>query len=255
MNFLSSAVGRLAQAIGLSSEPVNRVERPPTLLDSAISCPQKPASQSRDIIHIAFLLHHKLPADLVPMILEYAELWETIRLAYRYRPERVKDGQSPRLFAGAVVPYHLPRGFVRLIRFKTISRDQGWSSYAEDYNTYNNSWTWFEAGITGFDEELGPLDCEHHRYDDSHLSLCAPEPGPYKYGNKRIVTNLHAYREYSEHTVEWRADSEDEDIRQMMKELKGGCGIEVTAHARYPGWCNHVKSVVIEIECALVRKM
>lgn len=239
MNFITSAIDRLARAVGMASESGESQHR---------------NYQSRDIIHTAFLLHQKLPADLVPMILEYAELWQTFRLDSPQVPERrVTQHDSPRLQAGAIVPYQIPRGHIRLIRFITVSKDQGWSSDdREHHNTYKNSWSWFEAGIVEPMTEV-ELDCGHERYDSDHLRQCEAKPSNYKWDSKRIVTNVHAGREYQEHVVEWRGD--DDYTRQILREIKGGYGIEVSAWARYPGWVNNVKSVVIEIECTVVRKL
>lgn len=232
MDFITSAVNRLARAIGMASETPLGI---------------------RDIYHIAFLLHQKLPADLVPMILEYAELWQTIRLDTPHIPERrINEHDSPRLQAGAIVPYYIPKGQIRLIRFKTVSRDQGWSSYPEHHGTYEASWSWFDVGIVEpMDEPV--LPCRHRRYEGDHLIGCPAELSTYKWGSKRIVTNVHAGKEFREHVVEWRAD--DEDFQEMLKEIGGGCAIEVSACAQYPGWYNYVQSVQIEIECPVVRKL
>lgn len=232
MDFITSAVNRLARAIGMASET---------------------PLETRDIYHIAFLLHQKLPADIVPMILDHAELWKTIRLDTPHVPERrVHEHDSPRIQAGAIVPYYIPKGQIRLIRFKTVSRDQGWSSYPEHHNTYEASWSWFEAGVVEpMDEDF--LSCRHTRYEGDHLRSCLAKPSTYKWGSKRIVTNIHAGKVFQEHIVEWRGN--DEKFQQMLREIGGGYGIEVSACAQYPGWYNYVQSVQIEIECAAVRKL
>jgi hypothetical protein len=56
---------------------------------------------------------------------------------------QLKDCQGPRL----VNP-------VRKIVFTIRSRDQGWTSRQDSHeNTFEGSWTWFEAGLEKFEEE------------------------------------------------------------------------------------------------------
>lgn len=175
-----------------------------------------------------------------------------------------------------------------------VSKDQGWSSFPQWHGTYEGSWTWFEAGIVGLGNEglIGREEGEGEgeRYYSASAgvngigaSACRP-PGKYRYGGRRIVTNRHAHREWLEHVVEWRWDDEDsfmgdedddEDdgqdldqngnrsgsasdrisIGQMVRQVRGGCGLEVVACAQFPGWCNYVKSVSIEIDLPVVRRM
>ncbi|KAK5106917.1 hypothetical protein LTS08_001040 [Lithohypha guttulata] len=218
------------------------------------------------IIRIALLLRTRLPADLVPMILDHAELWHPIVVATSLHPDRIAEPQSRKLQAALVIPPHLPRNSIRRIRLITVSRDQGWSSYPEDHDTYRGSYTWFEAGIRGLDpDNLAdietiyqnvPVDCQHRNaLDPEHVDLCLAHEERYKYGAQRIATNIHAGKDFREHVVQWDLESEDEGTRRMIREVKGGCRIEVSAHAQFPGWVNYVKSVKIEVECAVVRKM
>jgi len=219
---------------------------------------------SSDVVKIALLLRQRLPGDLVPSILDFAQLWDVKGTARSLRPDRVGELQAPKLQTSLIVPSYLPRGAVRRVRFIVESRDQGWSSYPEDHGTDRGSWTWFEAGIRGLDTSntddqatlLEPVDCQHRNaLDAEHKRLCLQDVTRYKYGSRRIVTNIHAGREFQKHVVEWDMYHQDADVRKMIKELKGSHRIEVSAHAKFPGWCNYVKFVAIEIECAIVRRM
>jgi len=221
-------------------------------------------SSSKDVIEIALLLREKLPGDIIPLVLDYAQMWNVKESTCSLRPDRVGELQAPKLQAALFVPNYLPRGSIRRIKFIVESRDQGWSSYPQDHGTYRGSWTWFEAGIRGFDASnvgdqatlLEPVDCQHRNaLDDEHKSVCLQDVTRYKYGSKRIVTNVHAGRDFRQHVVYWDLYHEDGDVRTMVQELGGGHRIEVSAHARFPGWSSYVKSVAIEIECAVVRKM
>jgi len=219
---------------------------------------------SSEVIQIAILLRQKLPGDLIPLILDFAQYWDVVHSAHSPRPDRIGELQAPKLQTALIVPQHIPRGAIRRIRFITESRDQGWSSYPEDHGTYRGSWTWFETGIRGLDASntedqatlLQPVDCQHRNaLDVEHRQLCMQDVTRYKYGSRSIATNIHAGVDFAKHVVEWDGYHEDDDVRRMVKELKGGHRIEVSAHAKFPGWCNYVKFVTIEIECTIVRKM
>lgn len=232
--------------------------------------PQEP----EDIIRTALLLRQLLPADLIPLILDYAQLWYPVAEAATSHTASISEAASHRIQASLLIPAYIPHKAIRRIRFTTVSRDQGWSSYREDQGTYRGSWTWFEAGVAGLtDESPDP----HSNVPVIQSTLLAPQneinqhstrmldparrefelmrPEFYKYGAKRIITNIHAGRNYKTHVVEWDADHEDEDVRRMMREIKAGCCVDVAACARFGGWCNDVKSIKIEAECAVVRKM
>lgn len=227
---------------------------------------QNEPQQDSDIIRIALLLRTKLPADLVPIILDYAECWTTTLSVTSLHPDRIAEPQSGKLQAALFLPRNLPRRSVRRIRFTTTSRDQGWSSFPNDHDTYRGSWTWFDAGVRGLDpdneEDIDsihlnlPVDCQHRNaLSDEHIKLCVAQPDRYKYGAKRLTANIHAGKEFKTHVVEWTIDDDDDDLRAMIREVKGGCRVEVSAHAQFPGWVNYVKNVKIEVDCVVIRKM
>lgn len=216
----------------------------------------------RNVYRSALLLSQLLPPELVITILDYAEFWHVVAIGNSPRGDRVGELQSPKLQASLTIPSHITRGSLRRIIFLTRSRDQGWSSYPADHGSYNGSWTWFEAGVRGLDPDFEdpsidePVNCEHaNALDHSHRTVCLQNNERYKYEPINIITNVHAGRDVKEHKVEWSMDSPDESVRNMMAEIKGGCRIEVAAHARYPGWCNYVEKVQIIALRPVVRRM
>lgn len=264
MDYLRRTAGLLWNAFGLLNQDDEHRSSEDGRDTSRVGPRQGRQLSSTDVFKIALLLRQKLPGDLIPLILDFAQLWEIKETTHSLRPDRVGELQAPKLQTSLIIPSYLPRGAVRRIRFIIESRDQGWSSYPEDHGTYRGSWTWFEAGIRGLDTLntddqatlLEPVNCQHRNaLDAEHKRLCLQDVTRYKYGSRRIVTNIHAGREFQKHIVEWDLYHQDDNVRSMLKELKGGQRIEVSAHAKFPGWCNYVKSVVIEIECAIARKM
>ena len=262
MNFLRNTANQLITFLGLSSHQAS---------SSNPQDDQQGRNFTHDqasIIQVALLLRSRLPVDLIPLVLDYAHFWTTFATAnsLHREPDRIGEPQAPKLQVALVLPQNIRRNCIRRIRFTTISRDQGWSSYHNSYGTYENSWTWFEAGIRGLDRtnhaDLDtithgiPVSCQHRNgMDPEHIAMCQPQASCYKYGPKRIVTNVHAGQDFKKHVVIWNMDHGDEGVRAMMRELKGGCRIEVAALARFPGWCNYVEKVKIEVEGIVVRKM
>jgi hypothetical protein len=104
--------------------------------------------QVSSIYHVAFILRQKLPPELVPAILDYAELWMKHTTAchnqitvteHGFNSDRVRlgsgpTGQSSRTYlSSATIGTEGLSGIrpVRKVMFTITSHDQGWSSYPE----------------------------------------------------------------------------------------------------------------------------
>jgi hypothetical protein len=216
---------------------------------------QAPAWTREEIYHVAFLLRQKLPAELVPTILDYAEYWvKTTSVMERDLDVResnlviLDDGNGGTTEEGVPYLFTDPIGMeglsglhpVRKVVFTLVSRDQGFSWDQEWHNTYDHSWTWFEAVVANFEDE-----------DDVSTG-----------GGKKILCNLHAGKEFLTHVVEWDVSSEGEEKKYVFSEggetewVKGllrGQKIGITAWARFSGWTNYVQSAKIEVFTAAVR--
>lgn len=186
-----------------------------------------------DVCEAIFLLRQVVVPDLIPDILDLAEYWVVTSAARASRRTEFTQSNAGREYVVASLPEYLPVGSVGKIEFSTVSRDQGWSSFPADRNTYQNSHTWFEVVVY--------------------------EPDPYELSRvitprMRIITNVHAGKEWKKHDVIWTYDCADEQIRQLVARLKGGQRIAITAWAMYPGWKNHVSSASIDIYAPRVRR-
>lgn len=117
-------------------------------------------------------------------------------------------------FVPYIVSRPIPEGkMLKKVIITVVSKDQGWSDYPDDHDTYRGSWTWFELSV-------GPPK------DSSERWSC------------EVVRNLHAHGSFKEHTVEiW-----DEELYERAN---SGDVLTVWALARYPGWVNTVKKVEI----------
>lgn len=186
-----------------------------------------------DVCEAIFLLRQLVVPDLIPDILDLAEYWVVTSAARASRRAEFTQSNAGRAYVIASLPDYLPASSVRKIEFSTVSRDQGWSSFPTQYGTYENSHTWFEVVVY--------------------------EPDAYQLANVvtpkiKITTNVHAGKEWKKHDVVWMHDSEDEQVRDLLANLKGGQKIAITAWAMYPGWKNHVSSASIDIYTPRVRR-
>lgn len=222
------------------------------------------------VVRIALILSRKLPRDLVPLVLDHAQLWPlTAHIHESYTPDlRISQAQAGRVVGALQIPHSVAPGSIRRVRLTTDSKDQGWSSFNEDRGSYRNSWTWFEAGIRdrspvrqGRDMGLSDLR-ENGLVSESELEVGAEadnasesEREGYLLGPRKIVTNVHAGWNFATHEVIWDVEHEDEALREAVRALRPGQTIQVSAWARFPGWTNQVRRVSIELECQSVRKM
>ncbi|GAB7353905.1 hypothetical protein MBLNU459_g4253t2 [Dothideomycetes sp. NU459] len=125
-------------------------------------------------------------------------------------------------------PVRKPPTTVRRVDFRIAAHDQGWSSYARDEGTRDNSWTWFEVGV------FGEVDGRRQRVD--------PAAAAGGEGSRRLVTNLQAVREVQEHHVvveDWECE--------WMHRLREGDQVMILAQAWYAGWRNFVHAARIDV--------
>lgn len=180
----------------------------------------------RDVCEVIFLLRQVLVPDLIPDVLDMAEYWVVTSAARASRKAEFTQSNAGRAYVVASLPEYLPPGSVRKVVFSTVSRDQGWSSFPAQHGTYENSNTWFEVAVY--------------------------EPDPYEFAKivaprMKIVTNIHAGKEWKKHDVVWTHDSSDEEVRSLIANMRGGQRIAITAWAQYPLWRNNVSSASIDI--------
>lgn len=154
-----------------------------------------------------------LPPELVTHIFDLAEYWaysqKTRSDVCRFRD----DANEQYLQSGPIRGGEFSRPLRRLI-VTTNSKDQGWSSYPNDYGTRQNSWTWFDLTL-----DDGKTGAEIVRVE--------------------VVRNIHAGSGFEEYL----AVIEDENI---LKQAKEGDRLSIWVRTMYLGWCNEVQSVKIE---------
>lgn len=88
-------------------------------------------SNVRDIYHTVFLLQQKLVRDVIPAIIEYAELYECTTTDTRFHPiQRISQLQAPKQLLVCEISKPTARVLrpVRKIVFSINSHDQGFAS-------------------------------------------------------------------------------------------------------------------------------
>ncbi len=136
---------------------------------------------------------------------------------------------------------------LRKVVFTFHAKDQGWSSYHADHESYRNSWTWFEAAVLESGIESPPVKSdpngleagENHPtgQDDSN-----PERDPLpKTRRQHLQYNRHAGRLAESYRCELEVG------QGILRDLKEGDRIALLAFAMYPGWVNHVELAGLEI--------
>ncbi|KAE9978359.1 hypothetical protein EG327_007429 [Venturia inaequalis] len=221
-----------------------------------------------EVYETSFLLRQTgLPVELVAPILNYAEYW--MRTTYE-REDRISvdqdfggQGGDERYLHTAPIGADGLTGLkpVKKVVFVIESRDQGWSSYPDDHGTYRGSWTWFEAkkgdsSILGDDEDGGESEgASDGEQQDLHPDNDARDPAelPSQVQGREIVRNIHAGKNWHKHIISWAADDNDNEIGEWVRELKRGDVIVLSAHARFPGWANRVRSAKIAVYTAAIR--
>ena len=88
-------------------------------------------SNIHDIYHTVFLLQQKLVRDVIPAIIEYAELYDCTISETRFYPiQRISEHQAPKQLLVCEIPKPVARVLqpVRKIVFSINSHDQGFAS-------------------------------------------------------------------------------------------------------------------------------
>jgi len=112
---------------------------------------------------------------------------------------------------------------IKRIEFTCISHDQGWSSYPDEQNTYNGSWTWGECSVLT-NNQTEKTGLRHHVY-----------------------TNLHAVSSWQTH-VKVFDELQPGVPHPLITEFKPGDLLGFWILSRFPGWRNYVSFAEIKLE-------
>jgi hypothetical protein len=191
------------------------------------------AERIHEIYHIVFLLQQKLVRDVIPAIIDYAELHECTTHKIHFQPlVRVSEQHAPKQLLICEIPRPLARVLrpVRAIVFTINSHDQGFASDRD-----GGSWTWFTA--QKLDQPFG---------DDETIADDNSTP-PTLAEHRDIVRNPMARSRFTIHEIVWRADSEDPAEAEWVSSMQPGDQFAVHAWARFPAWVNHISDISVKV--------
>ena len=123
---------------------------------------------------------------------------------------------------------------IRKLVYSFRSRDQGWSDYPQHHRTYEGSWTWFEAGLTRFQDKNAQGE-ELRRQRDLRAEK---ERDRYE-----LHRNRHAGLNPEGYLIELGTEHD------LLKRVEDGDRFALWARAVFPGWENRVHNARIEIFC------
>ena len=190
-------------------------------------------SDIRDIYHTVFLLQQKLVRDVIPAIIEYAELYECTTTEDRFYPLlRIPENQAPKQLLICEIPRPVARVLrpVRKIVFSINSHDQGFASDRD-----GGSWTWFTA-----QKLSSSVNDDQPEASDSIATPVVNE-------HREIFRNPMASRRWFTHEIVWRANSNDAAEAEWVSSLQEGERFTVDAWARFPAWVNHVSDISVKV--------
>ena len=160
--------------------------------------------RSMDVYRVLTVL---LPPELAIQVLDHAGIWTSSVTKDIDHKLRCRDDS---LLVTQTAPLtRIGASRLRQVIFRIESRDQGWSSDQGHRGTYEHSWTWFEARVSGLVYEL--------------------------------QRNRHAGKEFERYEIRYGMGDE------LVDGLGEGSVIELWMCARYPGWMNRVSSAVIDM--------
>ncbi|ETN44360.1 uncharacterized protein HMPREF1541_10540 [Cyphellophora europaea CBS 101466] len=191
------------------------------------------SSSGADAFQVALLLRDlPLPPDVIPNIIDLAGFRAHAAAVANDCSQVVSERNSGIVHAVTPIPSHIHRPSIRSVIFTVTSHDQGWSWDKANHGTYQNSSTWFEAGL-----------------------LLPQTSVPTLQNCRRIITNVHASKEDKMHRVEWFHDDPDPYIQLIFRRLREGEAIGINVCAMFRGWQNLVQQSSIAFTFQPVRKV
>jgi len=209
---------------------------------------------------------HFLPLELVDLILETAQYWPCISVKRASRlVVAANDHTSNNVAAYYLVtpPIREKRSMhIKMVKFTLKSCDQGWGGDPNNFDTYNASYTWFEAGIVrdnreGVDTyllELRKRSIDKFNDHAFNRTFGREVENPLQQERRwKLQYNMQVSRIRRRHSIVWTKEGIADEIaeteasargagtgRNFVNTLSSGDRVALVVRAQYPGWQNHV---------------
>lgn len=229
--------------------------------------------RDNDVYAIRNDLLHFLPLELVDIILDTAQYWPCFSVKSTRRLVVAASDYT----SNNVAAYYLVTPAIRekrsmhikMVKFTLKSCDQGWGGDPNNFDTYNASYTWFEAGIVrdnreGVDAYLLELRKRSiDRFNDHAFTQTFGREVENPLQQERrwnLQCNMQVSRIRRRHKITWTRDDIVDDAaetearargagtgRNFVNTLLPGDRVALVVRAQYPGWQNHVFGAKIEV--------
>ncbi|TFK18850.1 hypothetical protein FA15DRAFT_709496 [Coprinopsis marcescibilis] len=274
----------MGSALSLFYSPIQNVGSLATDLARWATTPVNPyrfVPEEEDAYQVQeILLGFSLPLELVQVILDEAEYWPRLICQRESEPHLLQVNTTPEndhfgtrcYLISPKIPEFSKSGksriLLRRIVFHTFSRDQGWSTSSFP-GRYEGSHTWFDAvifrGLRDNDEENPDRTYRRIKAGTLRNRPGVPSQVLSTYTNSdtwALQKNIRASSSEHLHEIVWDRDdpspcsaspTEFSEVtgsglgQGFVRELRPGDNIAVLAKAQYPGWCNHVGGVDMQI--------
>lgn len=205
-------------------------------LEPADAAPTEPRNPSiQEIYHIAFILRQVLVPDLIPQILEHADIFFTSTFC-KSHDLAVTRQQSPRicLLTPPIWSRVRRQNPVVKVVFRIRARDEGLAlEIGKSYFT--------AAVLPGRLLESGSLE-----------DAMKGSGGVLLESHREICVNTIASDVYEEHVVEWERSGGDAEESAWVAGLKAGDRIIINAHAQWASFENRVAEVELQVHTLAV---
>jgi len=191
-----------------------------------------PPESPKQVYQVTDTLTHKLPPELVPDILEFAEYYPHQIIGKREDQDAVRSSQS-KVYLKARVPDFDAfdegtagkggdermggrPGRVRKLIFRLQSRDQGWSGELRWKGTYIGCWSWLEVELwRKADHVSANTSIEEGENGESENAVGAQpvEDGMVRVSGPHLLQrSKHATPEFTSHEIVWDWKEDEEDL-------------------------------------------
>ncbi|KAF8066568.1 hypothetical protein FPV67DRAFT_1582039 [Lyophyllum atratum] len=225
-----------------------------------------------DVYAVREDLRQFLPLELADLILESAAYWPCVSVESN-RALVVAAGYQTQNNAASyyvVTPAISEQAtHIKLVKFILESCDQGWGGDSNNLDTYNGSFTWFEAGIVRDSQEgvvshllqLGQRPADEFNADAFGRTLGREIENPLEQTRRwDLQCNMQVSSLKRRHEIVWTKDDIMNETteaearargartgRNFVNSLSPGDRVVLVVRAQYPGWENHVHRAKVEI--------
>ncbi|RVX71336.1 hypothetical protein B0A52_04910 [Exophiala mesophila] len=181
-----------------------------------------------------------MPRDVVPIVMDYAELWHHFPLVRTNRFVEINHRVGRQIYLMATIPGSVPPGAVRSLTVKILSSDLN-----KGLRTFNhggqNPFSFFQLSLITAARMAVGLDCDVDNWirDDSSL----------------MILNHHHSQDYTMYSKWCSVHDPDRESRALVRSIGPGDKLALIMRVTKAAYVSSARFASIECQVALVRKM